>query len=593
MIGARDLEELWRDRQQRYRDRDRIGKKLRDVLANNYQEGWRDIVPAGQEPVVGNLIWAAARTIGQRVGRFPRVIVNPSRRDVDDKAVDNAEKHETQLMDDLLRFNFPAVLSQACYWLVTHDLMPLVVRPSPFYGCPVIEVKDPLTAYPGTVWPHKPEVYDVLFAQRVPAYHAARLYPEVASALSRQTSRESLDYVVLAEFFDTDGLTVALLEPECIEIDYIPSILPKKITTFISRGFSPDLDFHGQFDHVVPILIAQAKLTGLVIALAEQNVFAETNVFAELSSNQAKYAWGPNAVNFFAPAPGARVEKSINNMSPQVFQELDRLERSIRIGGGFPSQLSGEPVATIATGKGIEELTVTVDDNVNYLQTVVQDVLGRAFRCYTDMAKAMGSAGSDDYQSNDKVKITIRHLASSDPSETVGLLQKIDSKLLSRTTVRQRLDEIEVPEREEVLIETETLRDAILQGVTERAAAPPEAGGMAPSDIAKLIQMRRNGVTIEDAVMQLEQAQQAAAAASQSGGAGGPPSLADLMGGGGPGGPGVQQGPGAPAPPLSLGDARKAEMMMGQPALQYTLSQQQGNTRNLAGPPQMGAPGGA
>lgn len=571
-ISPHDLTELWRDRQQKYRERDRIGQRLRDVLSNTYQEGWRDIVPAGQEPVVGNLIWAAARTIAQRVGRYPRIVVNPSKRDVDDSAAEKSEGHETQLSEDLDRFNFRAILQQACYWLVTHDLMPLIVRPSPFYGVPVIEVKDPLTCYPGTVWPHKPEVYDVLFAQRVPAYHAARLYPEVSKVLSRQTTRESVDTVVLAEFFDTSGVTVALLEPECVPIDYIPSILPGKITTFVSRGFSPDLDFHGQFDHVVPILIAQAKLTGLVMALAEQNVFAETNVFAELSSNQAKYAWGPNAVNFFTPGPGSRVEKSINNMSPQVFQELDRLERSIRIGGGFPGQLSGEPVATIATGKGIEELTVTVDDNVNYWQTVVQDVMTRALRCYSDMAKAMESDGADNYQANEKIKITIRHLASSDPSETVGLLQKIDSKLLSRTTVRQRLDEIEVPEREEVIIETEMLRDAILQGVAERAAAPPEAGGMSPGDIAKLIRMRRNGTPIEEAILDLE-AEQASAPA-------GPPSMADLLG---------QSGQGAqPQPAMGLGQARQIERQMGQAPNVNTLSQGQG----VAGPPAL-ASGGA
>lgn len=573
-ISEHDLAELWKDRQQRYKERDRIGTRLRDVLANTYQEGWRDIVPAGQEPVVGNLIWAAARTIAQRVGRYPRIVVNPSKRDVEDSSAEHAEDHETQLYEDLDKFNFRAVLTQACYWLVTHDLMPMVVRPSPFYGVPVIEVKDPLTCYPGTVWPHKPEVYDVLFAQRVPAYHAARLYPNVAKVLSRQTTRESVDQVVLAEFFDTSGVTVALLEPECIAVDYIPSALPGRITTFISRGFSPDLDFHGQFDHVVPILIAQAKLTGLVMALAEQNVFAETNVFAELSSNQAKYAWGPNAVNFFTPGPGSRVEKSINNMSPQVFQELDRLERSIRIGGGFPGQLSGEPVATIATGKGIEELTVTVDDNVNYWQTVVQDVMARTLRCYSDMAKAMESDGSDNYQENDKVKITIRHLASSDPSETVGLLQKIDSKLLSRTTVRQRLDEIEVPEREEVIIETEMLRDAILQGIAERAAAPPEAGGMSPSDIAKLIRMRRNGTPIEEAVIEME-------AAAQSAGPAGPPSMADLLGQ-------AQGGQPQPQPGMDLGQARQTERMMGQAPNVNTMSQGQG----VPGPPAL-ASGGA
>jgi hypothetical protein len=559
-MNGEDLRMLYEDRRARYRDRDRVGKRLRDVLTNAYQEGWRDIVPAGQDPVVGNLIWAAARTIAQRVGRHPRISVAAMRKETDDAANADAQDHEIQLLDDLDKFNFRALLPQAAYWLVTHDLMPLVVRPSPReFKVPVIECKDPLTCYPGTVWPHKPEVYDVLFAERMPVHQAARTYPNVRSALSlMEPDRERMDYITLGEYWDTEGLTVAILEPQAKVVDFFPSPLPGTICTFLGRGFSPDLDFHGQFDHVVPILISQAKLTSLVMALAERNVFAETNIFAELASNQTKYAWGPDAVNYFMPGPGARVEKSINNMSPQVFSELDRLERELRLGGGFPGQLSGEPVATIATGKGIEELTVTVDDNVSYWQNVLQDVLRRTLICYGEMACAMGSDGCKNYLPKGSARIQVRHLSSSDPAQTVGFLQKIDSKLLARRSVRERLDEVDYPEVEEILIETEGLRDALLKGIEERAMMPVEQGGMDPAEIAKIIRYRREGTPLEDVIEQIaaEKAQAAQMAQASGMGPGGAPSIQSMLA--------QAAGKSGPAGTMGLGEARTAERLGGQ-----------------------------
>jgi hypothetical protein len=585
------LHHLWEDRRTRYRERDRTGNRVRQVLANNYQEGWRDVIPAGTEPVVANLIKSAARTVTQRVGRYPRITADPVRRRTSDAAIKRAETHEIQLGIDLRKIGFRATLTQACYWLVTHDCMPLVLRPSPFYGVPVIEVKDPLSCYPGTVWPHKPEIYDVLFAQTMPAFQAVRMYPQVATILSQLDAREDQKHVVLGEYIDETGMVVCLLEPRVSMVDWLPSIVPGQSTVFIGRGFSEDLEFHGQFDHSIPVLIAQAKLTGLVMTLAEHNVFSETNVFAEFAGNQTKYNWGPGAVNFFMPTPGGRVEKSINTMNPQVFNELDRFERAIRMDAGYPGQMSGEPVATIATGKGLEELTVTVDDNVNYWQTVVQDTLIRALTNYSEMAIAMRSPDYDNYQSKGTLNLMVRHLASSDPAETVKFLQLTDGRMMARRSVMERLDDVPEAEIEERMIDSEQMRDAILKGIEQRAAMPPEQGGMDPSDIARLVEMRKAGTALEDAVAKLAKEKQAAAMAQQAQGApgasAGAPSIQDM----------VSQAMGGQSPGTSLGQARTAERLMSQPQFLGTAGAAAGAgnvARQLGGAPAMpgGAPGG-
>jgi hypothetical protein len=422
-IDEKFLSNLWLNRKQRYSERDRTGARLRDVLSNRLSVHFKDLVKPGEEPVVANLVWAAARTIGQRVGRMPRIDCQPKGIQPDsERAKGRAEEHEKQLIGYIDQMGLQGTFLQSAFWLVQHDLAPLVVRPSKELGIPVIEVKDPLTCYPGTVWPHKPDTYDCLFASRVPAYQARSLYRDVDKAIAGLESRSSaVAEVTIGEYWDPDGVTVAMLEPTPRILDYIPSLVKGETLVYLARGFTPDLDFHGQFDHVVPILIAQAKLFALMMAYAEQQVFAETYVVGEINSNNGRLAFGPGAVNQITPMPGANAFKLTNNMSPQVFQEHDHLERAIRMGGGFPAQLSGEPVASIATGKGLEQLTLTVDDNVIYWQTVLTDASKKALEVVPKLAKAMNADGMKHFY--DDVSTNVRFLSGSDPASTVRMLQ--------------------------------------------------------------------------------------------------------------------------------------------------------------------------
>src|SRR5260370_15517559 len=80
MVQEDYLHHLWEDRRMRFQDRDRTGRRVRDVLGNRYNEGWKDVVPPGQEPVIANLIKSAAPTVTQRAGRYPRVSIDPIKR---------------------------------------------------------------------------------------------------------------------------------------------------------------------------------------------------------------------------------------------------------------------------------------------------------------------------------------------------------------------------------------------------------------------------------------------------------------------------------------------------------------------------------
>lgn len=524
---AEHVGRVYRERQQRYAERLRQGQRVRAVLTNEMDVVFRDVVKPGTEPVVGNLIIAAARTMTQRVGRVPRVDVQPED-DTDDSQVEAAEKHEGELNDLSLKMNVPATRLQAANWLVVHDLAPLVVRPSVEYGHPIIEARDPLTCLPGTVWPHKPDTVDVLFANRMSAWQARSVWPVVGRIVD--AADEQVDNVIVGEYFDGTGITVCLLEPRVVVLEFLPNPCPGRPLCIMGRGFSNDLGFHGQFDHVVGTLIAQAKLFALMMAYADQQVAAETVVTGEIVSNSGRWATGPGAVNQIAAMPGASASKLINQMSPQVFTELDRLERSLRMGGGFPAQLSGEPAATIATGKGLEQLTLTVDDTVAYWQSVLDDAFMRAYGLVPPLARAMGYRGARNF--TDKAKVYVRSLSGADPAETVRLLQMQGAKNLSRETIMGRLPEVDSPRKEMVRLDIDDLRQTALKGIE----AGVVNGQMDAIQVAKIIQERKAGKEIEDVLVESERirqeaAQEAQAQAAQAGGQAqqGPPGLSQLL----------------------------------------------------------------
>lgn len=518
--------------ERRARDQNRLwqGHRVRDVLTNNIDVVFKDVVRPGDEPVVGNLVWAAARTIAQRVGRPPRLDVQPSDQGPVDKDQAKAEAHAARLNDYSVRMGLAGTRLQAAFWLVAHDLAPLVIRPSPEHGIPVIEIRDPLTCLPGSVSPHKPDVVNCLFAHKVSAWHARNTWPQVGDIIDAQD--EQVENVTVGEFFDGEGLTVVLLEPALQFLDFHANPCPNTPMVVLSRGFSPDLSFHGQFDHCISALIAQAKLFSMVMAYASQQVAAETVVVGEITSNAGKWATGPGAVNQITPMPGAQASKLVNNMSTQVFDELDRLERAIRLGGQFPAQLSGEPVATIATGKGMEQLTLTVDDNVNYWQSVLDDTFRRAYLLVPPIARAMQAPGCEDF-ADEKVQVYVRSLSGADPAETVRLLQMQGAKNLSRLTIMERLPEVDSPLRELERMDVDDMRQALIHSLDQQVLT----GQLTPDLVARMIQERKSGKDIEEIYTQITKLQQEAAQAQQEqmGAAGQPqqpqqaPSLADML----------------------------------------------------------------
>jgi hypothetical protein len=361
----------------------------------------------------------------------------------------------------------------------------------------------------------------------------------------------------VAEFVTDEATYLYIVEPEVQPIATIPN-LSGSANVWIARDLTPDFDYYGQFDQVIPIMEAEARLTALMEAYAEQQVTAETWIIGEITSNEGDVAHGLGAVNTLEPAPNASVQKLTNNMSPQVFQQLSYFERQTRLTGSIPAQLGGEPEVSFATGRGIEKLTQAVDDNVGHYQNVLAITLTEVFNRIPSFEAAHGVPNPGFAPD---VTVYPQFKVGADPAMDVSLLQKVGAKTLSRHSAMEQDILIEDPEQEESKIEVEALREALLQSLLAAA----QQGGGDNQALIHLIQQRDEGMDLEDALKEYYDTQaqnQPPAAPGASPGPGGqggpPPSLEALLGGaGGPsgGGPPPAAPGGQPAPQGGIGAA--------------------------------------
>jgi hypothetical protein len=488
-MDADTIKRIYRERQERLAESRKQAQRVRDVLKGRLDTSFRDLVPAGEEPVVANLIKAAGRTLTQRVAKTPRL--HAVSRLESPTAKTRAEKHEGKMSERLDRMRFPLMLKQGAYWLINHGFLAGDLTYDSRLGHSRIRFRDPMHTYPDTVWPHDPNVIDCLFAFDLMPHQLTSLYPETRGLVEHHREEKGgTPDVKIAELHTAEARFVALIEPEPVLLTVQKNHLSKPCV-WVGRDISIDLDMDGQFDQVIPALIAQAKLMALVMAYAEQQVFSETVVTGDISSNGGQWAQGPGSVNVLR-GQGAGAAKLTNNMSVQVFQELDRLERAVRVSGSFPAQLSGEPVSSVATGRGIEQLMQGVDDNVAHYQDILANMLYDIMGTIPDYERSYGV--KEPAWARD-VTVHPSFATGTDPATTVRLLQLLGSKMLSHSTVMDQLPEVEDTEQEKRRIKVEDLEEALTAQLQQAAAE----GSVDPALIIDLKKQMMSGVTFIDA----------------------------------------------------------------------------------------------
>ena len=517
----------------------------------------------GDDLPAANMMASGVERLAQKVGVVPTLKMPYGIRD-SDRARKAAEKREriVEGWDRLsnIRMQFP----QVGRWLPGYAYVAWVIRPRTDGVTgqlwPHMELRDPFDTWPGFFGAGQ-QPTEVAFRRNVPIPALEAAYPDIPwSAYSEkrketdkpkhnrggQPAREASwegagGGVQIIEYLDDTGTYVCAPEFEVVS-DYIPNKLDTGPMFHIAKRFSFDR-LLSQYHHVIGLVSMMAKMNVLSLIAAEDSVFKETNIIGDMEGNT--YERGRFAINFFEP--GTRIEKPTGENNQQIFQQIDRLERQLRIGAAY-DQGSDSLAARggFITGKGQQELRDPIQANIGEYQRIISSAMEtldtrrleweekhegskkkRVF--YIDGSKQ----GEETYTPKTDIDGSWRSrrvygmMATwDDSSKIVAGLQLLQGGIIDTLTMQENLDGIDDVTKVNQRINQDRARNDLFAALEQRAAEGDPQATMIMVEIMdkpdKTVEILKKFFTPEDPQMSPEEA----AMAGQGG--------AELEGGGGP-----------------------------------------------------------
>jgi len=358
---------------------------LAALLGPSMQNMDEDLLPAP------NLLVSALDRLAQKIGRLPALdvhITNPRDSERNKKKKDKLERIVTSY-DQFNRLE--TQLPQVARWLPGYGFAVWVItsKADPQGNVyPVAELRDPYSTFPGYQGASQ-MAEELVTIRRIPGEYLVQMYPELKSYFSDQGRKTNEPYnftsglyvnpgqdgswensnekgEVVVEYINPEGTYVVHVASKTI-VDFVPNPLKSGPAFVCAKRYSFD-QIQGQFDQVIGLMAAMAKVNIMSVIAMEDAVFTETNIVGEIESGQ--YRKGRNAINYLAP--GSQVIKPVTNLPYQLFESVSRLERHLRTVAGYPVQDDSISPNSFVTGRGLEELQAGIGAMVNEYHKVLQ-----------------------------------------------------------------------------------------------------------------------------------------------------------------------------------------------------------------------------
>src|SRR6056300_37016 len=361
---------------------------IKALLGDTMETSDADLLPAP------NMLQSGIDRLAQKISGVPQVRVDVPNEVDSARAKNRAEKLERIVTSYDEKQNLNLQLAQAARWLPGYGFCAWVIstkRDANGYYYPSAELREPYDTFPGNFGPdQKPR--ELAVVRRVPRYKLAQIYPEFPKEILKQddeddTGQEYQDYatpfmsydtnreqqwedntsqgVRIIEYYDQGGTYIIFPERNLI-LDFIPNTLSTPPFVFVKRVSFDQLK--GQYDPVIGLMAMMAKINIMSAIAMEDSVFTETNISGEIEKGQ--YRKGRFAVNYLSP--GTQVSKPQNNMPYQLFQQVDRLERQLRMVGGYPVTDDSQSPNSFVTGAGLSELNSTMSLMINEYRELIK-----------------------------------------------------------------------------------------------------------------------------------------------------------------------------------------------------------------------------
>lgn len=376
---------------------------------------------------VANYMVMAAQRMGQKIGQTPPVHVDPPVNRDSDRARRRAEKKARIVKSYDRSAKMDMQSAQMGMWLPGYGFVPYVISTrkdengDPF---PMAQIRDPYEALPSE-WTVDQQPYDIAFHRRIPIKKLIEMFPEHKdrlSALSYESGHRfspSGRYYDLAayssstgnwsnqgasatsgvdiyEYINEEGTWWILPRFEYLLL-HVPNPLRHSPPFYVAKRFAFD-KLTGQYDHIIGLMAAMARLNLLLIISIEDNVNSETNIIGDVQSGT--YKRGRKAVNKLTP--GSVVDKSNFTVPHETFQQAQRLEIQLRDLASYPIADDGRSPTSWTTGEGLRELTSSIDSEVRQYFMVTEDLFTNLDRKRMEWAESLHSNREISIQGVDK-----------------------------------------------------------------------------------------------------------------------------------------------------------------------------------------------
>lgn len=522
MLSVQQISDKVHVLKQRFAERDGAMQDILAVRKGQLDSVAPDLFPEGtSKSMVANFIDVAARDISEVLAPLPSINCSTANFN-NDRAKKKADK-KTVIANHYMQYSkLQSQMYVGADWYLTYGFLPIVIEPDFNYALPRIRVENPLGAYPEYNRHGRLVSYTKRYLKSVRELIVE--FPEYESQiLGRDGRNQELNTQMELIRYEDDEQVVLFL-PERGDMVLLKAANPcGELMVRIARrpGIDPD-NPRGQFDDIIYPQIARARFAWLAMDAAEKSVNAPFVV----PNDVEEFAFGPDAIlRSSNPSGIGRVPLQI---PPGVFQEQQTLEAEMRLGARYPEGRSGSIDANIITGSGVQALLGGFDTQVKagqqILQELFEDVIAFCFkmdeRLFGGTKKIIGSAGGATYELEyDPIKdiagdytVQARYglMAGLDPNRAlIFALQALQANLVSRDFVMRELPWQMNVSNEQEIIDVESMRNALSGSLASLSEAIPQMAsqGQDPSDIvakiAQVIDLRRKGKMIEDAVSQV------------------------------------------------------------------------------------------
>ncbi len=547
---------------------------IKALLGNTMETTDADLLPAP------NMLQSGIDRLAQKISGIPQVRVDVPNENESERSKYMAEKLERIVTNYDEKQNLNLQLAQAARWLPGYGYVAWVITTKMDkngYAYPSAELRDPFDTFPGNFGPDQ-QPRELAVVRRIPRYKLAQIYPEFAEQILNKDeddtnkggtapaypfgtfdTKTTSDWedntsqgVKIIEYYDQGGTYVVFPEKSMI-LDFIPNVLSTPPFVFVKKMSFDQLK--GQYDHVIGLMAMMAKINIMSAIAMEDSVFTETNISGEIESGQ--YRKGRFAVNYLAP--GTQVSKPQNNIPYQLFQQIDRLERQLRMVGGYPVTDDSQSPNSFVTGAGLSELNSTMSLMINEYREIIRHGIIEmdAKRLELDVVlsyqqglskKPMagffnGAAFSENYQPLKDIggNFTTRRIYGvmagfDEPQKIVTGLQLLQAGVIDVETLQDNIDGLENIAKVQERIRKNKAEQVLFDSILARSAQGDPAATMAaiaiyeyPNAITEIMKQfytpqEPQMSPEEEAMIQQQMAQQ------QLGGQGGVPTMAQAFG---------------------------------------------------------------